>query len=334
MIKSKNSKKIYLVTGVTGFVGSHLVNLLHSRGHHVTGLVRSRESIGKMKWVVPDKVLKKIEFIDGNVTDRVGIEHIFQEHRFDGVFYFAAQSSAPRSFKDPVGTFETNVVGTLNVVDAIARYQPKCRLVFASSGDVYGKQTGKLSEDLDLEPVTPYGVCKASAELYVRERSISTQITKKPLHFVVGRGFTSTGRGRERNFAFSGDAAQMARIIVKNNKPILNHGNLKSQRAVADIRDIVRGYYLLMQKGKPGEVYNIAGPKARRYGEYVDMLLDLAGLKGKAKLKKDPKLFRLVDIAVQVPVTTKIRKLGWKPEIPIKTTMKDLLEYWIERVKK
>jgi GDP-4-dehydro-6-deoxy-D-mannose reductase len=315
------AERKYLVTGITGFVGPHLANLLVSEGHKVYGVVRTP---GK------EKDIKNVSFIYGDLTSNHFIEELFKGNKFDGVFHFAAQSSAPASLADAYGTFGVNTSSTVQITTAIERYQPKCSLVYASSAEVYGicdPSLGPINEDFLLNPVTPYGVSKAASELFLRERAHSVG-----LKFIIGRGFTSTGPGRPRNFAISSDAAQIAEIKAGKKKPVIDVGNLASLRGVMDIRDGVRAYYLLMQKGKPGEVYNIASEEVRKIGDYLNMMLELEGLKDKVKLKKDPSKYRKNDIPVQIPDTKKIRALGWQPKIPIEQTLKDLLEYWKNKI--
>lgn len=318
--------KNYLITGITGFVGSHLANLLLSEGQSVHGVVRTPNRLAVIKEIVPENYFKKISFLYGDLTSDHFIEELFKQNKFDGVFHFAAQSSAPASVADAYGTFDVNTTSTVAVALAIARYQPKCTLVYASSAEVYGicdPKNGPINEEFPLKPVTPYGVSKAASELFVRERANSLG-----LRFIIGRGFTSTGPGRPRNFAISSDAAQIAEIKMKKRKPLINVGNLASQRGVMDIRDGVRGYYLLMQKGKGGQAYNIASEQVRTIGDYLDMMLKIENLTGKVKLRKDKKLYRPIDIPVQIPDTSKIRALGWVPKIPIEQTLSDLLDYW------
>src|SRR3989344_2137418 len=319
--------KKYLITGITGFVGKHLSNLLAEEGHTIFGAVRTPGHEELMKDVVSKKTLDNIHFLSSDLTDRALTEKLFKEQEFDGVFHFAAQSNVDLSFKQPLQTYITNTIGTLNIVDSVCRYQPNTSLVFASSGEVYGicdPKKGKITEDFYLNPATPYGVSKAAAELIVKERANSL---KK--RFMIGRGFSSTGPGRPRNFAISSDAAQIAEIKAGKRDPIINVGDLEKQRAVMDVRDCVKAYYLIMEKGEGGEVYNVAGEEVKRIGDFLDQMLEISDLNNKVEIKKDPSLLRLVDIPIQMPSSAKVReKLGWRQKIPLEQTLKDLLVYW------
>ena len=318
----------FLVTGITGFVGPHLANLLLSEGHDVCGLVRA--SNGRehdIRDVVPDEMFNKVRFLYGDITDGPGMARLFQEHAFDGVFHLAAQSHPPTSFKDPEGTFVTNVNGTVNIAGAIARHQTNCRLMFCSTSEVYGnvpEEAGLITEEFPIAPVNPYGVSKAAADLYVRERARSTGVP-----FFVTRAFSHTGPRRGSPFSISSDALQIAQILRGLKEPIIRVGTLSSRRAVMDVRDCVRAYYRLMLQFKPGEAYNVGGDELFSMGDLLGAMLRLSGLEGRVELQVDPALVRPIDIPVQRPDSQKCRQVtGWKPEIPIETTLRDLLSYW------
>ena len=170
----------YLITGITGFAGPHLANLLHKEDHDIFGLVRS--SNGReddIRDVIPDEVFKTIKFIYGDFTDKHAMERVVKDNKLDGVFHLGAQSHPPTSFLDPYGTFIANAVGTINIVDAIAQYQPTCTFMMCSTSEVYGaplENQGKIDENFPLAPVNPYGVSKAAGDLYVRERGKSLKL--------------------------------------------------------------------------------------------------------------------------------------------------------------
>lgn len=324
--------KRYLITGITGFVGPHMANLLYESGHEIFGLIRS--SNGReddIRDVVPDKVYKNIKFLYGDFTNLNGLEIIFKENKFDGVFHLGAQSHPPTSFIDPYGTFQINAIGTINLATAIERYQPKCAMMFCSTSEVYGapkEEDGPIDESFPIAPINPYGVSKAAADLYVRERGKSLK-----LPFFITRAFSHTGPRRGRKFSISSDAYQIVRIKKGLQEPVINVGTLSSKRVVMDVKDTVRGYYLLMQKFTPGEAYNVGGDELFTMGELLDKMLEISGLAGKVKKKVDPKLVRPIDIPIQICNTGKMRKLtGFTPEIKIEQTLKDLLDYWDKKI--
>ena len=318
----------YLITGITGFAGPHLANLLLAENHEVFGLIRaSNGTETDILDVVPDKNYNKIAFLYGDLLNRVSIDKVFKHNKFDGVFHLAAQSHPPTSFIDPQGTFDDNAVGTINIAEAIAEYQPTCRLMFCSTSEVYGaplESAGPIDESFPIDPVNPYGVSKAAADLYIRERAKSLK-----LPFFVTRAFSHTGPRRGKNFSISSDAFQIARIKKGYQEPVINVGTLSARRVMMDVRDCVQAYYLLMQKFTPGEAYNVGGDKLYSIGEVLDKMLEMEGLTGKVEKRVDPKLVRPIDIPIQVCNTTKCRTLtGWAPKHPIEETLRNLLDYW------
>jgi GDP-4-dehydro-6-deoxy-D-mannose reductase len=322
----------YLVTGITGFVGPHLANLLIEGGHEVWGLSRAgngRET--DIRDVVPDSRYKEIQFLFGDLTHRESLVKAMQSAVFDGVFHLAAQSHPPISFAEPRLTFEVNATGTVNLADAILQTRPECRLMFCSTSEVYGiggTDGAAINEGYPMAPMNPYGVSKAAADLYVRERAASVKA-----QFYVTRAFSHTGQRRGRIFSISSDAYQIIRVKKGLQEPVIKVGNLSSRRAVCDVRDIVRAYAALMDKVDPGQAYNVGGDVVYSIGDLLDRMLTISGLKGKVQLQTDPALVRPIDIPVQVCDSQKCRsRTGWKPEIPIETTLTDLLAYWDKKI--
>lgn len=323
----------YLITGITGFVGPHMANFLLDKNHEVYGLVRSSNGMETdILDVIPDSNYNKITFLYGDLISQDLVEKIFRDNKFDGVFHLAAQSHPPTSFLDPRGTFEANAIGTINLVEAIAKHQPSCKMMFCSTSEVYGaplESAGPIDEKFPIDPVNPYGVSKAAADLYVRERAKSLK-----LPFFVTRAFSHTGPRRGKNFSISSDAYQIARIKKGFQGPTINVGNLSSKRVVMDVKDCVRAYYLLMDKFTPGEAYNVGGDHLYSMGELLDKMLEIEGLTGKVEKKPDPNLIRPIDIPVQICNTSKCRDLtGWAPKIPIEEILKGLLNYWHEKIR-
>lgn len=322
----------YLITGIMGFAGPHLANLLIEEGHEVFGLIRESNGTQEdIRDVVSDKNYSKIKFIYGDLTDLHIIENTFKNEKFDGVFHLAAQSHPPTSFIDPRGTFLVNAMGTINIAESIAANQPECRMMFCSTSEVYGavpESAGPINEEFPIAPVNPYGVSKAAPDLYVRERAKSLQ-----LPFFTTRAFSHTGPRRGKTFSISSDAYQIIRIKKGYQEPVINVGTLSSKRVVMDVRDCVKAYYLLMRKFEKGEAYNVGGDNLFSMGELLDKMLEISGLAGKVEKRVDPKLVRPIDIPVQICNSQKCRKLtGWNPEILIEKTLRDLLGYWEKKI--
>lgn len=324
----------FLITGITGFAGPHLANLLLKEGHDVYGLVRctnGREN--DIRDIVPDENYSKIKFLYSDLKNLRTINQIFKEHKFDGVFHLAAQSHPPSSFVDPIGTYEENVIGSINLIQAIADNQKDCMLMFCSTSEVYGNIA---SEDLrqikttdQLLPANPYGASKAAIDLYLQER-IQNGFVKG----FITRAFSHTGPRRGKNFSISSDAYQIARIISGMQEQVIGVGNLKSKRVVIDVRDTVRAYYLLMMLGDKinGKIFNVCGETPYDMQYFTDLLIEISGLNIKTEI--NPLFYRNIDIHFQNGDSQELRQLtGWKPEIDIKTTLSDLLQYWVKKIK-
>jgi len=322
----------YLITGITGFVGPHLANLLVQEGHQVHGFLRaSNGREDDIRDVVSDGTFQALQFFYGDLTDYDSVVRVLKETKYDGVFHLAAQSHPPTSFIDPRGTFLANAVGTMNLAEALRALQPECRMMCCSTSEVYGAPTeeqGSIHEGFPLQPVNPYGVSKAAADMYVLERAASHK-----LPFFVTRAFSHTGPRRGRRFSIASDAYQIVRILKKFQEPEIRVGTLSSKRVVMDVRDCCRAYYLLMQRAEPGQAYNVGGDELFTIGQLLDMMLEMTGLKGRVKLTVDPALVRPIDIPVQICDTRKCRQLtGWKPQIPIQQTLRDLLDYYMRKI--
>lgn len=323
----------YLVTGSTGHLAPHLINLLIDEGHEVFGLHR-RTNGGQFDIVdiLGRDRINKVNFIYGDLIDFHGINKIFQNHKFDGVYHLSAQSNPPVSVAEPIMTMQVNVMGTAHIIQAITDNQPECKLLFVSTSEVYGNtiQEGKkITEDSPLQAANPYSASKISSDIYLQERMRNGVIKG-----VITRAFSHLAPRRGRNFSISSDAYQLACMVLGRQDRILNVGNLDTVRVVIDGRDVVRAYYLLMMNDDAiGQVYNVCGDVAHFMGYYTDLLIQAAGFKIEEVKKEIYKPYwREKDIFYQHGDSSKLKELGWKPEIPIETTMSDVLNYWIKKL--
>jgi GDP-4-dehydro-6-deoxy-D-mannose reductase len=322
----------YLITGITGFLGPHLANLLIDQGHEVYGLVRIRNGReNDIRDIVPVEKFEKIRFVYGDLSNLRALQGVFRETKFDGVFHLAGQTHPPTSFKDMPGTWEANVTGSVNLITAITDYQPQTKLLFCSTVEVYGN-TGidehKLKETDPLLPANPYGASKAAIDLFLQER-----MANKQLNAVVVRPFCFTGPRRGASYSISSDALQIAKMMLGKQEKILRIGNLDTTRAVTDVRDIAKGLALIMEnQTTSGEVLNICGGKPLKMRYYTETLLKLSGLEGVVQTI-DPALWRPIDIQFQDGDSSKLKEMtGWQPTIDIDTTLQDLLDYWVRKL--
>lgn len=322
----------YLITGITGFAGPHLANLLHTHGHEVYGLVRcSNGTENDIRDVVPDEVFNEIGFLYADLQNFRSVSNVMRNNQFDGVFHLAAQSHPPTSFLDPVGTFEANVMGSINLIQAIEDHQPDCRLMFCSTSEVYGNVGAdgrKIQESDVIFPANPYGASKAAIDLYMQERMHNGK-----LKGFVTRAFSHTGTRRGKNFSISSDAYQIARMLKGHQDKVLLVGNLDSVRVVIDVKDTVNSYYLAMiNEDCMGKVFNVCGDEPRRMQFFSDKLIELSGLKGVTK-EVHPPFYRPIDIHYQHGDSSKLVNLtGWKVKRDIEDTLSDLIKYWVDKI--
>ena len=323
----------YLITGITGFVGPHLADLLLKNKHNVFGLINctnGREN--DIRDVLSDKIFNSIKFIYSDLKNFRGLENIFKNNTFDGVFHLAAQSHPPTSFIDPIATMETNVIGSANLIQCITDHQPDCKLMFCSTSEVYGnigRGGKKISINDTILPANPYGVSKAATDLYVQERMIN-----KKIKGFITRAFSHTGPRRGNNFSISSDAFQIARMMKGLQDKILLVGNLETVRVVIDVKDVVNAYYLGMINDKcNGKVFNICGDKPRKMQFFTDKLIEISKLKN-VEQKIYEKFYRPIDIDYQHGDSSEFTEItGWKPKINIEKTLEDLLNYWVSKIK-
>ena len=325
---------IYLITGITGFLGPHLAKQLIENGHTVYGLLRgTRGTEQEIRDLLSDEIFGKIHFIYGDLIHFRTMNNIMMQHKFDGIFHLAAQTHPPTSFIDPIGTWESNVMGSINLMTAMTDHQPNCRFIFCSTVEVYGNEGEdgrKITETNSILPANPYGASKCAIDLYVAER-----MKNKQLNATVIRPFCFTGPRRGARFSIASDAVQIAGMMLGTQEKKLRIGNLETVRAVTDVRDIANAFYLVSQNDiSIGKTYNVCGGSPLKMSAYTDMLIKHSKLQD-IEMIIDEKLWRPIDIQYQDGDASLIKKeLGWEPTISIETTINDLLDFWYNKLKK
>ncbi len=315
-----------LITGITGMVGSHLAEYILDNHPEVEvhGLIRWRSPLDNIRAIEGKITLHQAELRDLN-----SLVLLLRKVRPVWIFHLAAQSYVGASFIAPADTIHTNVIGTTNLLDAvrIAGLDPKIHI--CSSSEVYGQVTKDevpIRETNPFRPASPYAVSKVGEDMIALQYFLSFGIKT-----VRTRMFTHTGPRRGDVFAESSFARQIAEIEARSRQNPVKVGNLDSVRTVADVRDAVRAYWLLLEKCPPGEVYNIGGNQTMSVGEILERLKTMA--KCKIDHAVDPGLLRPSDVTLQIPDTSKFRAAtGWEPQIPVEVTLRDLLEYHRKRV--
>ena len=319
-----NQGKKALITGITGFAGSHLAELMLIEGVEVYGIQRWRSKTENI-----EHIKDKIQFEEADLLDAHSLYTVIDKIKPDYIFHLAAQSFVQSSWASPTQTLEVNIIGTAHLFEAARKTGLPVTIQIACSSEEYGKvlpDEVPIKETNPLRPLSPYAVSKLAMDYlgYQYFESYGMRIIRT-------RGFNHTGPRRGDVFAESSFAKQIAEIEKGKHEPVVSVGNLEAQRDYTDVRDMVRAYYLAVQKCESGEVYNIATGKAWRIRTVLDLLLSMA--KVKVQVKPDPSRMRPSDVEILIGDNSKfVACTGWKPEIAFEKTMEDLLNYWRERV--
>lgn len=304
-----------LVTGARGFLGSWMVRHLGSQGHELvaTDLPREGEG-GRMRSSPPTT-----ELLD--VRDRDQVERLVSRIRPDVIYHFAGQAFVIPSWEDPTGTMATNLFGTLNLLEALRHHSPQTKFAFAGSGTEYGDpETIPTPESSSLKPTSPYAASKAAADLlcYQYFRSFGIPVYRY-------RIFGTTGPGK-RGDSVNDFASQIVALERAGKPGVIRVGNLDKARDVADVRDAVRAMERVVERGEPGEAFNIGSGVPRKVQDTLERLISLARVAVKAET--DPARIRKVDEPIHLADIGRIRSLGWVPEVSFDRTLAETLDYW------
>jgi len=314
-----------LITGITGFVGAWLARHLveDQRQNEVHGLVRWNSDRGALEGLESSLVL-----LEGDLTDGASLVRVVRAVRPEVVFHLAASSTVASSWSTPAELMKVNVVGQVNLLEALRTVDLAPVVVVACSGEVYGRAggNGAVDETAPLEPVSPYAVSKAAQDLMAYQYHAAYGLPTIRL-----RLFNHTGPGRPERFVASSFARQLAEIEADLRPPVLSVGNLDAVRDFTDVRDVARAYWLASRGGRPGAVYNVCSGRPVAIRELLDRLLSLSSASVEVHL--DPGRFRQAEVPVLYGDPGRFRAAtGWQAEIPLEKTLQDLLAYWRRRV--
>lgn len=317
---SKSNPTI-LITGGTGFAGSHLVEALLKKGAkniHVTSY-GTRDSL--VKQLLAPQHIHSLDLTNKNKTEK-----LFENLHPDQIYHLAAYAAVGDSFDKTSQVLENNLKLQLNVLESVKKYTPQARVLVVGSSmeyDFLRKSTSKISESHPLGPVSPYAVSKVLQDLLALSYQRSYQ-----LDIIRVRPFNHIGERQSPDFVVSSFAKQIVAIERKESSG-LKVGNLKAIRDFSDVRDVVLAYLLLMEKGESGEVYNIGSERGYPIEEILGMLIKVSS--AQVKITKDKRRLRPSDVPSVVADVTKIKKLGWRPTSDIEPTIKRVLDYWRKR---
>ncbi len=309
-----------LITGIPGFAGSHLARELLEHGYTVHGTYLPGENLSRI-----DDLGKKVRLHKLDFLKEKNLHKLLGAVKPNYIFHLAAQPSVGSSFKFPEETLMINFMGTFHLLEAARKLRNLKGLLIVTSSDIYGviKRTDlPLTEEQKLRPVSPYGVSKAAGDL------MGYQYYKNyDLPVVRARSFNHSGPGQARGFVVTDLCYQIATLENSRGKPVIKMGNLKAKRDISDVRDVVRGYRLALEKGKAGEVYHLCSGKTHSVAELLKKALKLTDLKIEVKI--DPKLARPTEVPILIGDASKAeRQLGYKRRFTIDDTLKDCLDYF------
>jgi GDP-4-dehydro-6-deoxy-D-mannose reductase len=310
-----------LITGITGFAGSHLADLcLSKKDVELYGIIRWRSRTENI-----EHIRDQINLLECDLRDASSTRDVIEQVRPEYIFHLAAQSFVPTSWNAPSESLTTNIIGQLNIFEAVKKLDVDCRIQIACSSEEYGMvypDEIPIKESSPLRPLSPYGVSKVGQDMLGYQYFMSYG-----MKIVRTRGFNHTGPRRGPVFVCSDFAKQIVDIERGNRDPVMEVGNLDARRDFTDVRDMVRAYWLSLEKGKPGKAYNICTGKSYSIKEILDQLIELSGVK--VEVRTDKGRLRPSDVPLLEGDNSEFTTdTGWKPEIPIEKTLADLLEFW------
>ncbi|HZJ18066.1 MAG TPA: GDP-mannose 4,6-dehydratase [Patescibacteria group bacterium] len=314
-------KKI-IITGSTGFVGSYLLeHLVSLKKYQIFGTYLTEESYKKLDYLKNNVSFKKL-----NLNSKEETEKLISEVKPDIIFHLAASTSPAQSFKKPLETITNNISSELNLLEAIRKEELfDTKILIISSAEIYGmvnRNELPISEKTSFKPGSPYAVSKIAQDFLGLQYNLSYN-----LPVIIARPFNHIGPRQAEGFVVTDFAKKIVEIEKNKREPILKVGNLEAKRDFTDVRDVVKVYLSLVEKGIPGQAYNIGSGVSYKISKILEILLSFSSAKIKVEIDKE--LFRPSDAPELVCDSTKLKNLtNWKPEIAIEKTLKDTLDYW------
>ncbi len=304
-----------LITGAGGFVGNHLAA-------HLSQAVANVQLLGatlfKSETIHP--AISDNRLID--LKDYAQVRDLLADCRPDAVYHLAAQAFVPRSFEAPWETLENNILSQLNITRACLELNLRPRILIVSSAEIYGQVSADqlpLDENCAIRPTNPYSVSKVAQDMLGLQYHLS-----HGLPIMRARPFNHIGPGQNGRFVAPAFAMQIANIEEGRRRAVIKVGNLTAKRDFTDVRDIVRAYRLIIEKGRPGEAYNVASGMAYSIRRLLDILLGLSEID--IEVQVDPARLRPVDVPEIRGDSAKLRRdTGWKPSLTFEETLKDVL---------
>ena len=310
-----------LITGATGFAGSHLLEHLRTAGGAQPPATPVAAAWSNPRGVARHDTRSDVRWAAVDLLDRNAVAAAVTDLRPSAIYHCAGAADVGGSWADPVTPLRLNVLGTLHLLDAVRDAGLSCPVVVTGSATVYRPSADAASEDAPIGPASPYAFSKLAQEM------IAARVGARVL---LARPFNHAGPRQSPAYVTSAFARQIAEIEAGAVPPVMSVGNLDARRDITDVRDVVRAYRMLAQRGTPGRPYNICSGRAPRVGDLLEMLIGLA--KTTITIAIDPAKLRPSDNPVVLGDPRRIEaEIGWRPQIPIERTLADLLDYWRTR---
>jgi GDP-4-dehydro-6-deoxy-D-mannose reductase len=317
---STSHRPTVLITGAAGFAGSHLLDLLG--GDDVRVVALRKPGIG----AETQAAYPAVEWIEIDLLDRESVRRTVAELAPAAIYHLAGSPHVGQSWKAATETLSVNVLGTHHLLEGLRAEGLHSRVVVPSSAYVYRPAERALTEDDPVESTNPYAISKIATELAAARAS-----RRDGIPVVVARSFNHIGPRQDPSFFASGVARQVALIEAGRIDPAIRVGNLESRRDITDVRDTVRAYQALAERGTPGQAYNVCSGEAHTMRDLLDGLVALARVR--VSVEPDPERFRPNDTPLLLGDPSRIRRdVGWHPLIPIEQTLRALLDYWRQAV--
>jgi GDP-4-dehydro-6-deoxy-D-mannose reductase len=308
-----------LITGINGFVGGHLAELLVQQGEHAIWGVSRSGVLGLAH------LRNNVQMQQADLCDAAAVRRVVAHVQPSVIYHLAGQTFVPESFRDPAATLSTNILAQLHVFQAVLEQSLHCRVLVVSSNEVYGMvrpEDVPIDETAPLQPASPYGVSKASQDLLALQYHLSHS-----LDVVRVRPFNHIGPRQDERFVAASFAQQVAQIEQGHMPPTIHVGDLSPQRDFTDVRDMVRAYVLAVEHAAAGEVYNLGTGQPVAVQRVLDILLQASPIA--IDVQPDPARMRPVNVPLVACNAQRFQaRTGWRPEIPLEQTIHDILEYW------
>jgi GDP-4-dehydro-6-deoxy-D-mannose reductase len=314
-----------LITGISGFAGRHLATLLLERGDEVHGTVHRAESRSQRNELSArfPALSERLHVVD--VVDAEAVARAVDAVRPEGIFHLAAISFVPDTIADPAAAMRVNALGAVNVLAAVQRHAPRCRVLVAGSGDAYGNvqpEDVPVRESCAFRPLSPYGASKAALDLLAHQWAYGVG-----LDVVRMRAFNHTGPGQRPDFVCPDFARQLLAVARGEHAPVLTVGDLDLVRDFSDVRDVVAAYVAAWERGASGEAYNVCSGVGRSVRSVLETLSEIVGVQVRTEVAGDR--LRRASVPVLVGSAEKLRAAtGWAPRHAWRDTLESVVDEW------